>query len=252
MGRRQRMMKRICEVAADNITRVSSVSLLHVTPNELVVHKPAGLPSELPRDPRADSLISKLRGDGFADLRLVHRLDAPTSGVMILARTADAAAHYSAEIAARRWKKVYVAELAVPAARAQRFTGDHKAYLSTNGRKAVIVRSGGKPSFLTIASVSPVPDAQGRGHALVRLHTGRFHQIRVMLAGLGAPLAGDETYGGTAGDRFYLEHVLLGARLFGSDDLSVWRAPATGDRPPWSPALHAAVNAEEAVLRREA
>ena len=229
-----------------------SVELLQLTPHELVVRKPAGLPSELPRDPRADSLVSRLRTEGFDNLRLVHRLDTPASGVMIVARTPDAAAHYSAEIAARRWKKVYIAGLSVPIDRAQALVGDHKAYLSTEGRKARVVRSGGKASFLTIAHVAPVPDASGRSHALVRLHTGRFHQIRVMLAALGAPLAGDDTYGGPAGDRWYLEHVLLSARLFGADDLSVWRAPGHADRPSWSAALHDAVNAEEASLRREA
>jgi 23S rRNA pseudouridine1911/1915/1917 synthase len=226
------------------------VELLQVTPHELVVFKPAGLPSEMPRDPRARSLISTLLAKGFHDLRLVHRLDSPTCGVMIVARTPAAAAHYSAEIAARRWKKVYIAELAAPASRAQALIGDHKAYLSTQGREAAIVRSGGKPSFLTIAHVAPVPDSSGRSHVLVRLHTGRFHQIRVMLSALGAPLAGDDTYGGPKSDRFYLEHVLLGARLCGAADLSVWRAPAHGDRPSWSASLHDAVNAEEASLRR--
>jgi 23S rRNA pseudouridine1911/1915/1917 synthase len=226
------------------------VELLQVTPHELVVYKPAGLPSELPRDPDADSLVSRLRTTGFPDLRLVHRLDSPTCGVMIVARTAEAAAHYSAEIAARRWKKMYVAEIAVAVDRAQALIGDHKAYLSTQGRKAVIVRSGGNPSFLTVTHVAPVPGAIGRSHALVRLHTGRFHQIRVMLSALGAPLAGDDLYGGPMGSRFYLEHVLLGARLFGATDLSVWRAPARGDRPSWSAALLDAVNVEEASLRR--
>jgi 23S rRNA-/tRNA-specific pseudouridylate synthase len=226
--------------------------LLHVSSHELVACKPAGLPAEMPRDAGADSLVSRLHAGGFADLRLVHRLDAPTSGVMIVARTAGAAAHYSAEIAARRWAKVYVAELSVPVARAQALVGDHQAYLRTEGRKARVVRSGGKPSFLTIAHAAPVPDTSGRSHVVVRLWTGRFHQIRAMLSALGAPLAGDGTYGGAAGQRFYLEHVLLGARLFGSVDLSVWRAPAHADRPSWSAALHDAVNAEEAALRRAA
>jgi 23S rRNA-/tRNA-specific pseudouridylate synthase len=225
--------------------------LLQVTPHELVVFKPAGLPSEMPRDPRADSLVNRLRAGGFDSLRLVHRLDAPTSGVMIVARTLDAAAHYSGEIAARRWQKVYVAEVAAPVARARALIGEHRAYLSTQGRKAIVVRSGGKPSFLTIATVAPVPDASGRSHVLVRLHTGRFHQIRVMLASLGAPLAGDEMYGGAPSDRFYLEHVLLSARLFGATDFSVWRAPAHDDRPSWSAALLDAVNVEEASLRHE-
>ena len=223
--------------------------LLHVSPHEIVVCKPAGLPSELPRDPGADSLLTRLRGEGFDDLRLVHRLDAPTSGVMIVARTTDAAAHYSTEIAAQRWKKVYVAEIAMAVERARSLLGDHKAYLSTQGRKAITVRSGGKPSFLTVIHAAPA--GPGRSHLLIRLHTGRFHQIRVMLASLNAPLAGDELYGG-AGGRFYLEHILLRARPFESTALSVWRAPAHDARPPWDASLAAAVDAEEALLQREA
>src|SRR5687768_9796210 len=120
---------------------------LLVTPHELVVSKPPGLASELPRDPDADSLVTRLQAEGFDNLRLVHRLDSPACGVMVIARTEEAAAHYSAEIAARRWQKFYVAEVALPADRAQKLVGPHKAYLSTEGRKAMVVRSGGKPSF---------------------------------------------------------------------------------------------------------
>jgi 23S rRNA-/tRNA-specific pseudouridylate synthase len=222
------------------------LSLLQVTPHEIVVCKPAGLPSELPRDPGADSLVTRLRHEGFNDLRLVHRLDSPTCGVMIVARSADAAAHYSTEIAARRWKKIYIAETTLPMEKMQRLIGDHKAYLATEGRIARLVRAGGKPSFLTIAHVAPA--AEGRSHVLVRLHTGRFHQIRVMLASLGAPLAGDTTYGGPAGADFYLEHVLLRATPFGSESPQTWLAPPHRDRPAWSSSLSDAVAAEHAAL----
>ena len=80
------------------------LTLLQVTPHEIVVCKPAGVASEHTRDPHADSLLSRLRADGFDDLRLVHRLDSPTCGVMIVARSREAAAHYTSVITARRWK----------------------------------------------------------------------------------------------------------------------------------------------------
>lgn len=221
---------------------------LLVTPHELVVSKPAGLASELPRDPKADSLATRLQAEGFDDLRLVHRLDAPACGLMVVARTADAAAHYSAEIAARRWHKFYVAEVAVGIDRAKQLTGDHKAYLSTEGRKAVVVRSGGKPSFLTVVHASPSPDRPGTSHVLIQLHTGRFHQIRVMLSALGAPLAGDELYGGPGIRPLYLEHTLLSARPFGVTGQQVWRTPAHDDRPAWTADLEAAVAAQASKL----
>lgn len=207
--------------------------------------KPAGLASELPRDPRADSLVTRLSAQGFDDLRLVHRLDAPTSGVMLIARTPEVAAYYSAEIAARRWHKWYVAALPGSPASARTLLGDHKAYLTTDGRRAKTVRSGGKPSFLTITHVEPASD---HVHALIRLHTGRFHQIRVMLAALGAPLLGDELYGGARDDAFYLEHVALGVRRYGSDTLTMWKAPDDAPRPPWSSSLKATIAEEIAAL----
>jgi len=91
-----------------------AVSVVATTPGALVVVKPAGLASELARDPAADSLVRRLQADGHRDLRLVHRLDAPACGLMLVARTQAAAAHYSREIEARRWHKWYVARLAQP------------------------------------------------------------------------------------------------------------------------------------------
>jgi 23S rRNA-/tRNA-specific pseudouridylate synthase len=71
------------------------VDLIEVTSHEIVVLKPAGLASELPHDPAADSLVRRLAAQGFTDLRLVHRLDAPACGLMLVARSAEAAAHYA-------------------------------------------------------------------------------------------------------------------------------------------------------------
>jgi 23S rRNA-/tRNA-specific pseudouridylate synthase len=226
---------------------VSRLPLLDVTPHEVVLWKPPGLASELPRDPHADSVVARLRAQGFDNLRLVHRLDSPACGLMMVARTPEAAAHYAADIAARRWHKVYVAEVACPIERARELIGEHKAYLATDGRQARLVRAGGKPSFLSIVHAAPATRT-ARSHVLVRLHTGRFHQIRVMLSALGAPLAGDTRYGGPASDSMYLEHVLLGARPFGRPEMHVWRAPDDVPRPAWASSLRDAVAAEVARI----
>jgi 23S rRNA-/tRNA-specific pseudouridylate synthase len=231
---------------------VTPIALLDLTPHEIVLWKPPGLASELPRDPAADSLVTRLRAQGFDNLRLVHRLDSPACGVMIVARTAEAAAHYAAEIAARRWQKFYVADVASPIADAQKLLGSHKAYLSTRGRKAEIVRSGGKPSFLTILHAAATVGAPARSDVFVHLHTGRFHQIRAMLAALDAPLAGDAVYGAAGEGDFYLEHVLLAARPFGQDRLRVWQAPPDERRRPWPASLVSVVKAQADALLSEA
>jgi 23S rRNA pseudouridine1911/1915/1917 synthase len=222
---------------------VPTVHLLEVTPHEIVALKPAGLASELPRDATADSLVHRLAAQGFSGLRLVHRLDAPSCGLMLVARSAEAAAHYAQEIAARRWHKWYVAQVALPLAKAEQLVGPHQSYLKVDGASARVVRAGGKPSFLDVALATPVPDVPGESHLLVELHTGRLHQIRVMLAHRGAPLSGDVRYGGPSGRTMYLEHVILAARTFASLDWRVWRAPAHPDRVPWASALSDAVEA---------
>lgn len=224
------------------------ITIVHHSAHELVVVKPANLASEHTRDPQADSLVFRLGQQGYPGLRCVHRLDGPACGLMLLARTVEAARHYSAEIEARRWHKWYVARVGMDAARAATLEGSHKAYLSTEGKTAVVVRSGGKPSFLDIVATAPAADARGCADVLIELHTGRFHQIRVMLANLGAPLVGDTVYGGKGEARMYLEHVMLGARQFETNAWQVWTAPRHADRPAWHADMQDAVDAQAAEL----
>ena len=226
------------------------MKVLHVSEHEIVLRKPAGLLSEAPRSSSAETVVTRLRAEGFGDVRLVHRLDKPTCGLMLVARTLEATAYYNAEIAARRWHKVYVAAVACPIDRAQSLIGDHRAYLKTEGLRATVVRAGGKPSFLTVAHAAPSANV-AHAFVVVRLHTGRFHQIRVMLANLGAPLVGDQLYWESTTSevddlrgRLYLEHVLLAARPFGANYLHVWQSPSEDDRPQWPASLADAVAAE--------
>jgi 23S rRNA pseudouridine1911/1915/1917 synthase len=223
--------------------RLVPLALLHVSEHEIVLRKPAGLLSEAPRTSTADNVVSRLREEGFGDVRLAHRLDKPASGLMLVARTVEATAYYGAEIAARRWQKIYIAKVACAKDRAQSLVGDHRAYLKTEGKHATVVRAGGKPSFLTVAHAAQT-DRDDEAFVVVRLHTGRFHQIRVMLANLGAPLVGDALYGGPETRPMYLEHVLLGARPFEANYLHVWQSPADDDRPQWPASLADAVAAE--------
>lgn len=226
-----------------------AVRVVDSTPGALVVVKPAGLTSENPRDPAADSLVRRLAADGHHELRLVHRLDMPACGLMLVARSPAAAAHYSREIEARRWQKWYVARVSQPLDAARRLVGTHKAYLKTTGRIATVVRSGGKPSFLDVVMATAAPDGSGDSHLLIQLHTGRFHQIRAMLAHAGAVLTGDDLYGGTGPGLRYLEHVLLGSRADATGAWTVWQAPPHEDRDPWAPELSAAVEHRAATAR---
>lgn len=116
---------------------------------------------------------------------------------MVSADRAQAAQH-AAEIREGRWTKWYFARVARTRGEsdARTLVGEHKAYLKREGRVARVVRSGGDPSRLTILAVEDAEDSADEAHLLIRLDTGRFHQIRVMCANLGFPLIGDEDYGG--------------------------------------------------------
>ncbi|MDP4000528.1 MAG: RluA family pseudouridine synthase [bacterium] len=124
---------------------------------------------------------------------LVHRLDKDTSGVLLAAKTAEAAAVLSKQFKDRTVTKTYLAlvrgnptepeaELDAPIAR-------HHA-----DRKKFAVRPDGKASVTRYKVIESLP-----GYALleVRPKTGRTHQIRVHLSALGNPIVGDATYGST-------------------------------------------------------
>jgi 23S rRNA-/tRNA-specific pseudouridylate synthase len=102
--------------------------------------------------------------------------------------------------------------------------------------RSEVVRSGGDPSFLEVLAVEAAPGRPGELHAAIRLETGRFHQIRVMLAALGAPLTSDRTYGDRTPGEPMLEHALLSLPVAPSADEKPTRItlfePHNPDREP--------------------
>lgn len=197
--------------------------ILRQTADDLVVVKPAGMATELTTDPRRTSLISKVRGavaEGVTP-RLVHRLDRVTRGLMMVTLSREAAAFYGEQIREGLWEKYYLARIAMPAKKDfGKVMGSHKAYIKEEDNRAKLVKAGGKASFLDVLAIEPAPERPGEAHVLIKLLTGRLHQIRVMLAGLGYPLIGDDFYGGREGP-MYLEHVVLWYLDYTSREITV-------------------------------
>ena len=140
-------------------------------------------------------LIDKYQKPGDAFVGLVHRLDRPTGGVMVFAKTSKAASRLSEGIKNGEFEKKYLA-VVVGTPREKSIVGLTN-YLLKNAAKNIVYNvpmatEGAKKAVLdytTIASTDTVSLLS------IKLHTGRAHQIRVQMSVLGNPLFGDQKYG---------------------------------------------------------
>lgn len=168
----------------------------------MVVHPAAGnwtgtlVNALLGREP---ALGDEFTGSGVDPLRpgLVHRLDKDTSGCLVAAKTPGALAKLAASFAARQTAKTYLA-IVVGHFRAK--TGDIRNLIGrhkTNRKKMAVVAAGGREAHSAYRIVREgAIDGVAASLAAVRIFTGRTHQIRVHMASLGHPVAGDSLYGG--------------------------------------------------------
>jgi 23S rRNA pseudouridine1911/1915/1917 synthase len=196
-------------------------------PAELVVHPGAGHQSGtlvnglLARYPDIAAVGGEQRPG------IVHRLDADTSGLMVVARTAQAYDHLVEAIAQRQVTRRYVS-LAFGLFEHDKGTIDAPIGRSRREPTRMTVRKDGKEA-ITHYEVAQ----RFERHTLVgcRLETGRTHQIRVHLAAIGHPVGGDHRYGG---------HQIEGLRRhFLHASMLDFEHPMTGDRVAFESALPA-------------
>lgn len=132
---------------------------------------------------------------GEVFLGVTHRLDRPTSGVVLFARTSKALARLNAMFQSHEQiSKTYWAIVEHAPAEAE---GRLENWLVRNEKrnKSFIARQGDKQAKLAILTYRTL--AQGERYTLleINLQTGRHHQIRCQLAAIGCPIKGDLKYG---------------------------------------------------------
>jgi 23S rRNA pseudouridine955/2504/2580 synthase len=173
--------------------------VIHKDADALVLNKPPGLATQggTGTTEHVDALLDALQFDAAHRPRLVHRLDKDTSGVLLIARTARAAAFFGRCFATRETRKIYWALTAgvptlddamidLPLAK-QPGTGGEKMHVdaqqgqAARSRFRVIDRAADRAAFVEMQPL-----------------TGRTHQLRVHAAATGTPIVGDGKYGGAA------------------------------------------------------
>jgi 23S rRNA pseudouridine1911/1915/1917 synthase len=136
---------------------------------------------------------------------IVHRLDRPTSGVMICAKSAEALTWLQRQFANRRVTKTYIA-LVEGCPKAPEAIIDMP--IGRNPKQPALFRASrmGKPSS---THYKVLDQSETRSILELTPKTGRTHQLRVHLSHIGHPIVGDSFYGGAPADRLYLHALRL-------------------------------------------
>lgn len=215
------------------LERVNEVPLapgiVHVDDHIIVVDKPAGLvAAPTPEASRGDLLDQLSRT--YGEVYLVHRIDLPTSGLLVFARTRDANKKlgdaFKMHAIDREYRSVVVGRV------------------SAQTIDAPIDRK------RAVTHVRPVETFANATLLAVTLETGRTHQIRIHLAGIGHPICGDRTHGGEIeraflprAPRLVLHAAVLGFTHPATGEKVAWESPLPDELTSWIERLRAAPGA---------
>jgi tRNA pseudouridine32 synthase/23S rRNA pseudouridine746 synthase len=173
-----------------------TIPILFEDGEALVVDKPGGLPMDPPRagGPSLENHLADLRLGFQRPPVAVHRLDADTSGCLLLARNPKSLKRFAAAFEARQVSKRYLGILAgIPEAKEGSIELALSKISSAEAGWRMIPARKGKPALTEWRVVS---ESGGRALVEFRPVTGRTHQLRVHSAsGIGIPLLGDPVYG---------------------------------------------------------
>lgn len=181
----------------------NNLNIVYEDNHILVVIKPQGIPTQADKSEDIDMLTllkryikDKYHKEGNVYLGLVHRLDRPTGGIMVFAKTSKAAERLSESIRSGDFEKRYIT---VVHGKLENTHGRLENYLfkyeSLNMVKVVPPTT--KDAKKAVLEYNLLDSKDDTSLVWVKLETGRSHQIRVQMEYIGHPLVGDVKYGPT-------------------------------------------------------
>lgn len=176
--------------------------ILHEDNQIIVVLKPQNVPC-CPDESGDDNLLDcvkrylkeKYDKKGNVFLGLVHRLDRPTGGVMVFAKTDKAASRLSEGMRTGLFEKKYFAVLAAVPNKKQATLENYLRKNSVTNTVYVCTQTEDNAKFASL-DYNVLDEKGSLALADINLHTGRTHQIRVQMASINCPVYGDMRYGG--------------------------------------------------------
>ena len=216
--------------------------ILHEDNHIIVVLKPQNVPTC--EDASKDKDLLNMVKDyirvtynktGNVYLGLIHRLDRPTGGVMVFAKSSKAASRLSEQLRNGDFEKRYLTVL-VGTPKEERATLKH--YMKKNAVNNMVYVCPATVDGAKYAELeySVLDSKDGLSLADVRLHTGRSHQIRVQMNAIGTPVYGDMRYGGEKAKKgnLALWAYYLSFTHPVSKEKMVFRVQPPKDNAPWS------------------
>lgn len=208
-------------VSSEAVPQDIPLDIIYEDDDLLVVNKPKGMVVHPAAGNPDGTLVNALLyhcGDSLSGIGgvvrpgIVHRIDKDTSGLLMVAKNDTAHLKLSEQIKEHSFTREYEAVI-IGHLKEQKGSIDAPIGRSKNDRKKMAVTELNSKNAVTRYEV--LEEYPGFSYVRLRLETGRTHQIRVHMAYLGHPLAGDGVYGGRNAERIMEGGQCLHARKIG-------------------------------------